>query len=1046
MKPVDANPDFVAIEYEILNFWDKNKCFFELMKKNENGPTFRFLDGPITANNPMGVHHAWGRTLKDIFLRYKALNGYRSHYQNGFDCQGLWVEVEVEKELGFRGKPDIIKFGLENFSNACKARVDKFSKIQTQQSIRLGQWMDWENSYYTHRDSNILGIWYFLKKCHENGWIYQSSMPMSWCTRCGTSLSEHEMSGSHKEVSHLSVFIKIFSMERNAFILVWTTTPWTLAANVALAVNPKLEYCEVETEDEKLPIILCCGAMHTFVNVIKKKQYKILMKFQGKDLIGVKYEPIFPELAVQRTFEHKIIEWDEVDPKEGTGIVHIAPGCGKEDYELGVKLGLTILSPVNEEGIYMSGYDWLEGKNAINIAEEVIDKLNQKGKLFHSYLHQHSYPICWRCKHEIIFRLVDEWYISCEKIRPLLLEAAAKVQWKPDFIGKRMEDWLRNMGDWCISRKRFWGLPLPFYPCNSCGTLTVVGSLEELKQLSADPVDSLTEIHRPWIDEIRIKCLKCGNKVTRIHEVGDCWLDAGIVPHSTRGYFKDKNKWKQWYPAEWICEMREQVRLWFYSMLFMGVTLDNRAPYERVLTYERVVSEEGTPFSKTGFMIRFDEASEKMGVDTMRYLYAKQNPAYELRFGYSLGDEARRHLLFFWNIYVFFVTYARLDKPDFSTINKPTEKLTISDRWLLARLYQFITRVKTAMDDYNTPVVIREFDSFADDVSTWYVRINRRRFWMGDLSEDKNVGYWVLYQAIKNTAIVMSPIIPFMTEAIWQNAIRNLEPAAPISVHLANWPMVDNLWQNDEILTKTEDIRKVINLALRLRNQSQIKVRQPLPTLYVGGNQQFIESSKSMEAIIRNELNIKNLEYLDKKDSLQDEYLEIDFRKGGPILKQNLLKVKNILENLSIEQMEQVTKQVKANKLVELSGYDQKIPPDVFVVKNRPRIGIVFEQDGDIIVALNTRITQDLLYEGWIRDILRQCQILRKDSGLNVEDRIYLALSTTSDLLKAAIESHAKLLKEETLALDLVEHIDKPLGVTEITFENENVRIALRKA
>lgn len=1041
-KSMNSNADFISIEHEILKFWEENECFKKLQKKNESGQPFRFIDGPITANNPMGVHHAWGRILKDIFLRYKALHGYRSHYQNGFDCQGLWVEVEVEKELGLHGKPDIVKFGLANFSNACKARVEKFSVIQTGQSIRLGQWMDWEHSYYTHHDSNILGIWHFLKKCHENGWIYRSQLAMPWCPRCGTSLSEHEMAGSYKEMKHLAVFIKLFLKKRNAHILVWTTTPWTLAANVALAVNPDLEYCEVKLDQEEIPIIVCCEALH----ILKDKKFKVVKQFPGSELVGLQYEPILSELEVQKQLGHRIVAWDAVDPSEGTGVVHIAPGCGREDCELARKLGLAMLSPVDDEGIYVSGYGWLGGKRALSSAEEIVSHLRRENKLFHHYMHEHSYPICWRCKNELIFRLVNEWFISCEDIRPAMIKASVKVKWQPEFMGKRMEDWLRNMGDWCISRKRFWGLPLPFYRCSVCGKLTVVGSLGELEQLSDDDVNSVPELHRPWIDKIKINCPECGSKVSRIQEVGDCWLDAGIVPYSTRGYLKDRSAWKEWYPVEWMCEMREQIRLWFYSMLFMGITLDNRSPYQRVLTHERIVAEDGRPFSKTSFMIKLDDVAEKTGVDTLRYYLASKNPANDIRFGYALGHQARRRLLSFWNIYIFFITYARLDMPDFKKAKRLSGKLNSSDQWLLARLSLFVTNVTSAMENYDTPTVIREFDSFTEDVSNFYVRTNRRRFWIGRLSEDRLMGYWSLYQVIRTTVIMMSPIVPFLTEAIWQEGVRPFDAQAPLSVHLANWPIPEEHWQNDEILRTVEDVRKVLNLALRLRKRCQLKIRQPLSTLYLVAPQHIVQSSKLMDTTIRNEINVRQIKYLDSQKSLQLEYLTLDFPKAGRALRGNLSTIKTLLEKLSFDGMDHLIERIKGQKNVNLPGWKYRLPYDIFLIKTRPKANVVLERKESIVAALDIKVTESLEREGWIREILRHCQVLRKDTGLKVEDRINLAITTSSTQIGKAIEEYTSFIKKETLAVDISENIDDPTEIRKILLSQGSVQISLTKA
>ncbi|MFQ5796432.1 MAG: isoleucine--tRNA ligase, partial [Candidatus Bipolaricaulia bacterium] len=869
MYPVEGNPDFVTLEHRILDFWKKHRCFDKLQEKNREGPIFRFLDGPITANNPMGVHHAWGRTLKDVFLRYKAMHGFTSHWQNGFDSQGLWVEVEVERELGFNNKREIEKFGVENFIRMCKERVENYSRIQTAQSIRLGQWMDWGNSYYTHTDANIEGIWHFLKKCHANGWIYQDYRLLPWCPRCGTSLSEHEMAGSYRDIEHLAVFAKlpVLESESHARILVWTTTPWTLAANVALAVRSDIDYCEVRVEDENDLLILARDS----VGVLKDRRPRIERVFKGTELVGLRYETCFPDLLAQQDGEHRILPWEMVDPQEGTGVVHIAPGCGAEDFELAQVHELPVIQPVDESGVYVEGFDWLTGKNAQDVAELVVDHLQTSGKLFKSYLHKHSYPVCWRCKTETIFRPVNEWFIRCNDIRHRLLETARTVLWQPEHIGRHMEDWLNNMGDWNISRKRFYGLPLPFYPCESCGELTVVGSKDELRRLGGSEVDKLPELHRPWIDKVRITCPQCGARVSRVPEVGDVWLDAGIVPYTTLGYFDDRERWQKYCPAEWITEMREQVRLWFYSMLFMSVTLHDRAPYERVLAHESVVAEDGTRFSKTGHMIHFDDAAEQMGVDVMRYLFCGASPANPLRFGYGLGNEARRRLLSLWNVYNFFVIYARLDLPEVTGFIPEAENLTVTDRWLLARTHAFLQTVTDSMNAYSTPEVIQEFEAYVDDLSNWYVRVNRRRFWKSEDSQDKRVAYWCFYTALCAATQVMTPIIPFMTEEIWQNAIRPLNPDAPISVHLSDWPEPFLGWSDDSLLEQTDIVRKVIGLAHRLRTQKQLKVRQPLLCLYIITDKRKRTAIETMSSIVAGAVNVKSIRFLENQEEVQSK-------------------------------------------------------------------------------------------------------------------------------------------------------------------------------
>ena len=859
----ETKPDFIKMEREILDFWNECNCFDKLREKNKQNKRFRFLDGPITANNPMGIHHAWGRSLKDIFLRYKAMRGYSCHYRNGFDTQGLWVEVEVEKELGFEGKRDIEAYGMDKFTNKCIERIKKFSGIISEQSKRLGQWMDWDNSYFTHTDENISAIWHFLKICHENGRIDRAYRPMPWCPRCGTSLSEHEMAGSHKEITHTAVFAIAKTTEADFDILVWTTTPWTLSANTALAVNPELDYALVECEGFFKPLVLAKNAIKHIT-----KQKRVLKIFKGCELIGQKYETFFPWLPAQKEVEHKIIPWDEVEANEGSGVVHIAPGCGAEDYELGLKFSLAEICPIDESGMFLPDYDFLSGQSAQGSAGLVFDELQKQGKLFLTHEYTHSYPVCWRCKTEVLFRLVREWYIKTEEMKPKLIEAANSVDWDPPFIGKRMLDWLTNMGDWNISRKRFYGLPLPFYPCEVCGHLSVVGSKEELGSLGGEAARKLPELHRPWIDEIKITCPNCKNPVSRIPEVGDVWLDAGIVPFSTLGYFSDISEWEKNFPAEWVIEMQEQVRLWFYSQLFMSVTITGKAPYERVQTNNWVLAEDGSKFSKTGHMIRFDEAAEKIGADAIRYLFAGAGISNDVRFGFSLGEEARRKLLGFWNIYSFFMTYAKIDNPIIEIVDKRKgNSSNLTDKWLQSRVAAFVAKATKSYENYNAAELIREFELCADDVSNWYVRSNRRRFWKEKSDADKSGAYNALYHAIKTISQVIAPVLPFMTEYIWQSMTLVYEKAEAESIHLSAFPEMCEF--DLQILDDVEKVRAAIAEALKLRNVKNIKVRQPLSALYL---KKSFEELSAYNPIIREELNIKEIIYSDDFDALTCEF------------------------------------------------------------------------------------------------------------------------------------------------------------------------------
>ena len=1038
---------FIEMEHDMLKFWEDNKCFDLRKEKNAGHERFRFIDGPITANNPMGIHHAWGRTLKDTFIRYKSMRGYDCRCQNGFDSQGLWVEVEVEKELGFKTKKDIENYGMDNFTKKCVDRVKHFSGIIADQSKRLGQWMQWDNSYYTNTDQNIEGIWHFLKVCDDNGWIQREYKPMPWCPRCGTSLSEHEMTGSYKNITHNSVFFKLPIVGRNSKILVWTTTPWTLSSNVALAVNPDIDYVEVKIKSDSDTLFLAKNA----IKYLGEDKLEVLRMLKGSELVGLSYETCFPELEAQKDVDHKIVPWEDVDAEEGTGVVHIALGCGVEDNELGKRLGLPEVMPVDDMGIFLKGFGFMTGKDSAKIAPEVFDELEKRNKLYKVMPIEHSYPVCWRCKSEVIFRLVPAWYIRTDELKPRLIKAASSVKWEPESNGKRMIDWLNNMGDWNISRKRYYGMPLPFYVCPDCGNVHVVGSKEELKKLSVDPskVDALPELHRPWIDEIKIKCPKCGAQVERISEIGDVWLDAGIVPFSTTGYFTDKEEWRKNYPAEWVVEMREQVRLWFYSMLFMSTVLEDRAPYERVLCHSSVVAEDGSKFSKTGFMIRFDEAAEKIGADTVRYMYAGAPVANDVRFGYNLGDEARRKLLSFWNTYTFFETYARIDKPNFEGYTPDKDAMTVTDKWLVTRTNEFIRKATAQMDDYKAYNVIKDFEIFVDDISNWYIRTNRRRFWKTGDEKDKMIAYWTLFNAINACVKVMAPIIPFMTESIWQNLTRRVLPSSELSVHLSDWPEVIPGFEDDGIISQTADARDIIAVAMRLRNEHQIKVRQPLSTLYVCADEAEIEKIKVFEKNILDELNIKQLVPVKDKAELEDSYLTVNFRAAGAVLKQNVNKMKQALESATAEEMAEYTKAAQNGEKVLVKGFDEAYDPAIFTVMSKTKEGIVSaECQNKTVVALDVVLTDALIKEGTVRDVVRQCQLVRKEAGYEVEQRVVMAIASDSDFVLATLAENKAYMADELLAdkLLLGEAIDNADYTKECEAADAKVTIAVKKA
>ncbi|MHB1001424.1 MAG: isoleucine--tRNA ligase [Armatimonadota bacterium] len=1038
-KEVKSSLNFPEMENRILEFWEENQMFDKLRAKNEGHESWSFIDGPITANNSMGVHHAWGRTYKDIFQRFKAMQGFEERYQNGFDCQGLWVEVEVEKELGLNSKREIMEYGLDKFATACRARVEKYSVVQADQSKRLGQWMDWDNSYYTMDDSNIEHIWHFLKKCHENDWLYKGQRAMPWCARCGTSLSQHELIDSYRDLKHTSIYIKLPLLDHpGEHILVWTTTPWTLTANVALAVHPDLDYAKVKQGDDIL--YLSSGTVEKL-----KPEYEVLGTVKGKDLVGLRYRGPFYDLPAQQGLDTRIVAWTDVGEEEGVGVVHIAPGCGEEDYNLSKEQNLPALVPIDENGIYYKEYGWLGGKPVGEVASLIFEDLEAKGVLYKLQQYEHRYPVCWRCQSELVFRLVDEWFIACDEIREPMKEEARKVRWEPDYAGKRMEDWLNNMGDWCISRKRFWGLPLPFYQC-SCGHMTVIGSVAELESLAISGLDGLKELHRPWIDDVIIRCPECGGMAERVTEVGDCWLDAGIVPFSTLDYMNDdKSYWEKWFPAEFICEMREQIRLWFYSMLFMSVTLTGRAPYKSVLVYEKVHDENGKPMHKShGNAIWFNDAVEKMGADIMRWIYAGSNIQTNLNFGYNKGQEVVRNLLTMWNVYSFFVTYALVDEWKPSGEGTRTAPANELDRWILSRLHALIAEVTNDLENFDAARVIQAVNAFVDDLSNWHVRLSRRRFWKSQADDDKQSAYSTLYEALVTLTKLLAPVLPFTAEEMYQNLVRSVFPDAPESVHLCDWPVADQSMIDERLMAETDAVMKVVRLGRSARNASGLKVRQPLATFTIKPSSQLErEAILNNGRLILDELNIKAIELVDSASGLVKHSLKPNFSLLGPKYGKLMPKIRETLANADQDAM---ASKAIAGENVELEVEGQMVvlePAELAVETITPENLSCIEETGTV-VAVDTVLTDELIQEGLVRDLVRTIQNMRKESGFNVDDRITIEYRTDGQLADA-IMTHAEYIRQETLANSLAETSDGE-SFTPVKIAGEEIRLQLQKA
>jgi isoleucyl-tRNA synthetase len=1122
---VESQIDFPALEREILQFWQQTNAFDRLRRKNHGKPRWSFLDGPITANNPMGVHHAWGRTYKDLFQRYFAMIGYDQRYQNGFDCQGLWVEVEVEKELGLKSKRDIENLvpgdrfvSIDHFVQLCKQRVDKFARIQTEQSIRLGMWMDWDReadwarppdqrrSYFTMSEENNYTIWRFLKKCHERRLVYRGYDSMPWCPRCAVGISQMEMHEGYQLVAHQAVFVR-FPLRGRAGenLLIWTTTPWTLTSNVAAAVNPELTYLKIKHRD--LVYYVAKGALtaHRLEEEFKRKQwvagvpklktleqvfkekggYEVLAELSGKDMIGWTYDGPFDDLPAQahpggypeevaaaghdRAWAsdkaardiHRVIAWKDVGEAEGTGIVHIAPGCGAEDFHLGQEERLVAVAPLDEYGAFITGFGPLAGKSAIDASttEWIFNNLKQKDLLLHVERYPHNYPHCWRCKTELLFRLVDEWYINMSW-RDEIMQATRQVTFLPASINglERELDWLRNMGDWMISKKRFWGLALPIWVDEQTGDFEVIGSLQELHERAVEGWSQFEghSPHRPWIDVVKIRNPKTGNLMARIPDVGNPWLDAGIVPYSTMGYNRDRRHWEEWFPADFITEsFPGQFRNWFYAILAMSTMMEGRAPMKVLLGHALVRDEKGEEMHKSkGNAIPFDEAADKMSADLMRWMFCRHNPASNINFGYGPAEEIRnKFILKLWNTYAFFCNYARLDEFDPAAPPVPMKDRPDIDRWILSDLQKLIQSARQAFEGFNVMAFCLKAEEFVDDkLSNWYVRRNRRRFWKSEQGPDKLAAYQTLHTVLTTVTKLIAPVMPFLAEVMHRNLASSPRAGGKEnedSVHLCDFPRPDESLMDNDLSADMEALLRLVSLGSAARNAVKIKVRQPLAEMRVQPADERDQRAVSRFADqIMEELNIKKISLHDASTGrLLRTSARLNMAVAGQKFGPRLAEVQaGLAAQDQARLFDRLGVDVAPYELATASGVITLEPADVAFTHTAPEGWSGLWHRGTA-VAVDARLTDELRGEGMARDIVRQVQELRKKGGLQPEDRIVLFLGTDSPKLRRADEAHRSYICGETLAVTLS---PTPLGEgahrVNVKIDGEPLTIELRKA
>ncbi len=1124
-KEVQPKVDFSAQELETLKFWRETKAFQKMVALHKGQPRWSFIDGPITANNPMAVHHGWGRTYKDLILRFQTMRGHELRYQNGFDCQGLWVEVNVERDLGFKSKKDIEAYGLAQFVLKCKERVLRYASIQTDQSIRLGYWMDWNDtdllrelgdrliadptqtitvegpqgpvsgtieqvtgqlglpqmggSYFTFSTENNYMIWTFLKKCWEKGWVYRGADVMPWCPRCATGISQHEIvTDGYKDLTHDSVTVRFPLRGRpGESLLVWTTTPWTLSSNVAAAVGKNLTYVKVKNGENIL--YLSKGTLH-----MVKGEKQILAELKGSDMVGWTYDGPFDELEAEKqpggatnlielikgiklsaAEAHQVIMWDEVGEEEGTGIVHIAPGCGAEDFGLGRQYHLPVVAPLDEEGYFVEKFGFLTGMHVSEVAGPIFSNLEEKGILYRVEPYTHRYPVCWRCGTELVFRLVAEWFINmgqvydkprqeltadekANSLRYQIMDVVERIRWIPEFGQAREMDWLHNMHDWMISKKRYWGLALPIWECDACHHFEVIGDEKELQARAASGWEKFAghTPHRPYIDAVKITCQACGGTMSRIPDVGNPWLDAGIVPFSTLQYRSNPDFWKQWYPANWISKsFPGQFRNWFYSLLVMGTVLTGQPPFLQNFGYATLLAEDGHPMHKSwGNAIEFNEAADKMGVDVMRWLYSAHRPENDLIFSYTRGDEVRRQFLIpLWNAYSFLATYARLDNWSPETSRSTTAQRgdqdapmgdgpagfdpaypegptpqsdNLLDRWVLARLNQVTAGIGQELEDLDVYSATQVIEAFLDDLTNWYIRRSRRRFWKSEHDADKNTAYATLYHVIVKLARLLAPFTPFVTETMYQNLVRSVQPQAYESIHHTSWPVNDSAVIDLKLIEGMALSRRIASLGLGARAGANLKVRQPLGKALVHTTGS-VQLDKRLSEIVIDELNVKALEFVEQESDLVTYKIMPENKLLGPRLGARFPKLRAALA--LVDQAEMATR-VRAGEPVtlDLDGEPVELAATELIVQTQPVPGLVVAADRGLTVAIDTSLTPELRAEGLAREVVRRIQDMRKNAGFNIEDRITTCYQA-GDELAAVMQTWENYLKAETLTTSL---------------------------
>ena len=1012
-KKVSTDMNFVEREKQVEKFWEDNQIFEKSMKVREGNPSYVFYDGPPTANGKPHIGHVETRVIKDMIPRYRTMKGYQVPRKAGWDTHGLPVELEVEKKLGLDGKDQIEKYGVEPFIEQCKESVWKYEGMWEDFSHTVGFWADMKNPYVTYHNDYIESEWWALKEIWKKGLLYEGHKIVPYCPRCGTPLSSHEVAQGYKDVKERSAVVRFKVKGEDAYILAWTTTPWTLPSNVALCVNPDEDYVKVTSKGYTYYMAAA------LVDTVLGEGAEILEHYQGKDLEFKEYEPLFPyaEKRIGNKKAYYVVCDTYVTLTDGTGVVHIAPAFGEDDSKVGHRYDLPFVQLVNEKGEMTEETPWA-GTFCKKADMAVLQALEDKDLLFDAPLFEHSYPHCWRCDTPLIYYARETWFIRMTAVKEDLIRNNNTINWIPESIGKgRFGDWLENVQDWGLSRNRYWGTPLPVWQCE-CGHQDCIGSIEELKEKADNCPDDI-ELHRPYIDAVTIKCPKCGKEMHRVPEVIDCWFDSGSMPFAQHHYpFENKEIFEKQFPAQFISEAVDQTRGWFYSLLAISTLLFNKAPYENVIVLGLVQDENGQKMSKSkGNAVDPFDALQTYGADAIRwYFYTSSAPWLPSRFaGKTVVEGQRKFMGTLWNTYAFFVLYANIDNFDATKYSLEYDKLAVMDKWLLSRLESTVKAVDDNLANYRIPEAAKALQSFVDDMSNWYVRRSRERFWAKGMEQDKINAYMTLYTALVTVAKAAAPMIPFMTEDIYQNLVKSIDASAPESIHLCDFPEVHENWINPKMEEDMADLLEIVVMGRAARNTANIKNRQPIGTMYVKSEFQLSEFYKE---IIEDELNVKEVVFKDDIADFISYSFKPQMRTVGPKYGKLLNKIKTVLSELDGNKAMAELKSTGELKL-DIDGQEIVLLEEDLLIDMAQMEGYVSESDHTITVVLDTNLTPELIEEGFVRELVSKIQTMRKEAGFEVMDKIRV-YAKDNDKIVDIMKNHGDEIKSEVLAEDIV--------------------------